>query len=382
MSMESPVGIGAHVRQILSSAGYGRYYLAFGDGNLRLLGWRMHAWKLPEPLKSLVRLFLLTEPVEADGVRRVLGKAAFDVLSARGVLRFQGQDVCTDGYILILFQSLFLFIRCAREPRVYFGCDSMALATWQTRAPGGRTLDLCAGSGVQAMLAALYARRVEAVEADPTAASIARLNVVLNGLDDKVRIIEAPLEHAVTGRGRFDVITANPPFEPTPPELAGPLFASGGLDGLSVVQRIMERYLPRLKRNGVLEFVGIGLGKHRDYRFAHRLQALGRRQGASGDVWITGKERLVSGATYYDSLVAAFSVYNRRPIMECYRLCKAHWRRLDVNELYLYRARFQPCPAQLDRSMRVTDLSGTRCQWFVPGSPEDFGSAKILRADK
>lgn len=75
--------------------------------------------------------------------------------------------------------------------------------------------DLCTGSGIVALeSAALGARSVLAVDACPRAVAAAR-----------ARCLHAPcpvvVEHtdlaAMAGRDRFDLITCNPPYVPTPP---------------------------------------------------------------------------------------------------------------------------------------------------------------------
>src|SRR5581483_2417147 len=72
-------------------------------------------------------------------------------------------------------------------------------------------LDMGTGSGVGAVVAARHARRVVAVDINPTAVRCARANVLLNRLEDRVEVLEGDLFAPVAGR-RFDVILFNPPF--------------------------------------------------------------------------------------------------------------------------------------------------------------------------
>jgi ribosomal protein L11 methyltransferase len=73
--------------------------------------------------------------------------------------------------------------------------------------PGQRVLDLGAGSGILAIAAArLGAAQVEAVEIDPVAARVCRENVELNGVADRVTIVEGSL--AADGE-RSDLALAN-----------------------------------------------------------------------------------------------------------------------------------------------------------------------------
>jgi ribosomal protein L11 methyltransferase len=78
-------------------------------------------------------------------------------------------------------------------------------------APGHRVLDVGAGSGVLSIAAALLgASEVIAVEIDPHACEVARENLVLNGVADRVTISEAKADPAtLPAYGAFDGVLAN-----------------------------------------------------------------------------------------------------------------------------------------------------------------------------
>src|SRR5437763_2724499 len=74
-------------------------------------------------------------------------------------------------------------------------------------------LDLCAGSGVLAITAALCgARSVTAVDVSRRAVLAIRLNAQLNGVS--VRAVRGDLFAPVAGR-RFGLIVSNPPYVPS-----------------------------------------------------------------------------------------------------------------------------------------------------------------------
>lgn len=122
-------------------------------------------------------------------------------------------------------------------------------------------LDLCAGGGSLAILAAQVfpKARIVAVDISPGALEVASRNIREHGLQDRIALREgdlfAPLESA-----RFDLILANPPYvdEATisgfPPEFAAePKIAhAGGADGLDIVRRILEGAHAHLTSEGVL----------------------------------------------------------------------------------------------------------------------------------
>jgi HemK-related putative methylase len=72
-------------------------------------------------------------------------------------------------------------------------------------------LDMGTGSGVCAVFAAKHARRVVAVDINPAAVRCARLNVLLNGAEERIDVRQGDLFDAVADE-RFDLILFNPPF--------------------------------------------------------------------------------------------------------------------------------------------------------------------------
>ena len=83
-------------------------------------------------------------------------------------------------------------------------------AAFTPRACVGRALDLCAGSGAHALLAARDAVVVVASDISSRALELTRLNAVLNGLTNLETRAGSFLE-PVRGE-RFDLVVANPPY--------------------------------------------------------------------------------------------------------------------------------------------------------------------------
>lgn len=77
--------------------------------------------------------------------------------------------------------------------------------------PGSTVLDMGTGSGVGAVFAAHWARRVVAVDINPAAVRCARINALLNEVEDRVVVYQGDLFEPVQG-GHFDVVLFNPPF--------------------------------------------------------------------------------------------------------------------------------------------------------------------------
>jgi len=76
---------------------------------------------------------------------------------------------------------------------------------------GCAVLDLGTGSGALAVAAARTAGRVVAVDVNPEAVRCARLNLLLNRVDDRCEVRHGDLFDAVAGE-RFDRVLCNPPF--------------------------------------------------------------------------------------------------------------------------------------------------------------------------
>jgi HemK-related putative methylase len=74
-----------------------------------------------------------------------------------------------------------------------------------------QVLDMGTGSGVCALAAARYARRVVGVDISAAAVRCARINAMLNHLDHKIELHHGDLFEPVAAE-RFDLVLFNPPF--------------------------------------------------------------------------------------------------------------------------------------------------------------------------
>jgi tRNA1Val (adenine37-N6)-methyltransferase len=93
-----------------------------------------------------------------------------------------------------------------------FALDAPLLADFiQTRGEE-ELLDLGAGNGIISLLLSIKPfKRTTAVEIQEDLAGLARRNVVLNGLEDRITIIREDLRKYRPGR-EFDVVFSNPPY--------------------------------------------------------------------------------------------------------------------------------------------------------------------------
>lgn len=112
------------------------------------------------------------------------------------------------------------------------GMDAALLAAACDAMPGQRVLE--PGCGVGGALLAAATRRPEAmfqgVERDSVAAALADENAALNGLSDRVAIVEGDVEAGFRALSLpvFDAVMANPPFFDDPAALRAPSPAKSG----------------------------------------------------------------------------------------------------------------------------------------------------------
>lgn len=110
-------------------------------------------------------------------------------------------------------------LKIIQSPEVFsFSLDAVLLARYAGVPARGRVLDLCTGNGVvPLLLTTRTAASIDGVEIQPKLADMARRSVALNGLEDRITIIEADLREwskRADVRGAYDAVTINPPYLP------------------------------------------------------------------------------------------------------------------------------------------------------------------------
>jgi tRNA1(Val) A37 N6-methylase TrmN6 len=159
------------------------------------------------------------------------------------------------------------------------GLDAALLAAACDAEPAARVLE--AGCGVGAALLAAAVRRpgtrFAGVERDPAAAALARRNVELNGLSDRVEILGGDVAQGFRALGRppFDAALANPPFFDDPAALRAPAPARRGAwiadDGLAAWTAFL---LKAVREGGTITVI------HRADRLADLLALLAPKAGS------------------------------------------------------------------------------------------------------
>lgn len=109
------------------------------------------------------------------------------------------------GIPLIVFPEVFHPVLFLSTPLLLDAIEELELET------DSRVLDLGTGTGICAISAASKGVDVTATDIDPAAVRCARTNVLINDMEDRVRVIEGDLFQPVE-RQRFDLVIFNPPY--------------------------------------------------------------------------------------------------------------------------------------------------------------------------
>ncbi|MGA2344609.1 MAG: methyltransferase [Candidatus Sulfotelmatobacter sp.] len=310
----------------------------------------------PERLQPLVRLFGEGQSVvksEFDACVPEEVRATVEELGLVPRVEDTGlvppfEDRVAARYRLVFHLGLWLFCEWkSPTAKFYYGNDSLLLSRTLDGAVAGNALDLCSGVGTQALVCARTATRVTAVEIEPLAAKLFWVNAAMNGLSDKLELINGNLLDPVAGR-KFDVISCNPPFMPVPPGVRYPRFGDGGGDGLDIVRRLMAGLPDTLAPGGRCEVIAAVLGNRErpDLAPFQKMAADSRlaiivdcctRDELEGETM----KRLVALSTMEGA--GGKDVFDSRKIEEAYR---RHFASLGATHLYCYvlHATQSPCP--------------------------------------
>jgi release factor glutamine methyltransferase len=148
---------------------------------------------------------------------------------------------------------------------------------------GERVLEIGAGLGVVAVLAARGGATVVATDVVPAAVDTIRANAALNGVTIDARLGDC---YAPVAGERFDLVCSNPPQMPTPPgrerDDATAAADNGGRDGWQVLDRVIAGAPAHLRAGGRLVFT--------IFAFLGRKAAMARLEAAGLVPRVVGSE--------------------------------------------------------------------------------------------
>ncbi len=195
-----------------------------------------------DPLGILIALFLFNRPV----LRRLLGKV-FDPGGLRALeeMRLVERDNATVTSPVAVFPCRDLYVvtdalgdHGVANKVMPLCAESYDLAALVSRRKRLRALDLCTGSGVHALLASRHCRDVVGVDISRRAVAFAEFNAWFNRVAN-VAFRRGDLYGPVQRTPGYDLITANPPYNPELDSAAGEDYHSGGESGEEISSRIV-----------------------------------------------------------------------------------------------------------------------------------------------
>lgn len=219
------------------------------------------------PLETLVRLFLLQQPVPSARVAAVL--PVEEAVETGWLVRVGGDEVAATvdvrpyggpgGEDWFIVSDLGCAVGGAggigqRAEGVVLGVGgaSTTLAGITVRTPVAAALDLGTGSGIQALHASRHATRVTATDLNPRALHITALTLALSGAP-AAELREGSLFEPVRDDEKFDLIVSNPPFVISPG--ARLTYRDGGMGGDDLCRSLVQQAGERLNEGGFAQFL-------------------------------------------------------------------------------------------------------------------------------
>ncbi|MEW2275331.1 class I SAM-dependent methyltransferase [Streptomyces griseofuscus] len=219
------------------------------------------------PLETLVRLFLLQQPVPRARVAAVLPLE--EAVETGWLVRVGGDEVAAavdvrpyggpGGEDWFIVSDLGCAVGGAggigqRAEGVVLGVGgaSTTLAGITVRTPVAAALDLGTGSGIQALHASRHATRVTATDLNPRALHITALTLALSGAP-AAELREGSLFEPVRDDEKFDLIVSNPPFVISPG--ARLTYRDGGMGGDDLCRSLVQQAGERLNEGGFAQFL-------------------------------------------------------------------------------------------------------------------------------
>ncbi|MEV7404916.1 methyltransferase [Streptomyces sp. NPDC091267] len=194
--------------------------------------WAAAVDTLDGPPRAAADLLLMGRTVPARLLSPEL-RSCLPVLAAAGLARVGTESVEPGGAVLMRPAGVWMFAAPPSpfETDWYFGADSVELARRTPVVAGTRLLDLCTGTGLQALRAAVRGARVDATEIRSAAVAVAAVNAALNHVADRVALFTGDLFGPLRTGARYDHVVANVPFLPG---------RALGRDGFRLGRRILE----------------------------------------------------------------------------------------------------------------------------------------------
>jgi carbamoyltransferase len=209
-------------------------------------------------LDQTIKLFLLCYSITVDEALEAFGDTLLELMISVKLLE-KRENIIISPVDLFPVRGFFIatdhvFSSLSVRKKVYpLMGDSLCLARAITEENVDSSLDICTGSGVQAIVASKYSRKVVGVDVNPRALNFARFNALLNQVEN-VEFRQGNLYEAVKDE-KFDRITANPPFVPSPDSAL--YYRDGAETGEFILEKIISGLPQYLNETGTCQVVSL-----------------------------------------------------------------------------------------------------------------------------
>jgi SAM-dependent methyltransferase len=238
------------------------------------------------PLNTLIRLFVIGAPALPEAIRKAFDGLPPERLAAGGLMSeasgkfYAAVKMTPIGGLWIAFDRSWEGESAEPPDHVMGPSDSASLlAGLVIRRGFENVLDVGAGCGYLAFLAAKNNNRVVATDLNPRAAAFVELNARLNG----IRNVEArvgDLFAPVAGE-TFDLVISNPPFVISPEDRL--VYLNGGMKADAFCQRMAAEAPAFLREGGYFQML-CNWVENADIDWQERLRGWFREGGC--DTWV------------------------------------------------------------------------------------------------
>ncbi len=289
---------------------------------------------LSDPLDLLIRLFMDVELVERATIEARLSPEERGLLDGLGLIRPSVDSRWHASVLLYPTEAIWiasdLNVSPTEAPAALQEDAVYPAITKNTRhflaslpsTPCATFLELCAGTGIAALLASRYADQTWAADITDRATRFARFNAVLNGIENCVAV-QSDLYAAVAGR-TFDRIVAHPPYMPSLEQKY--IFRDGGEDGEQITRGIIAGLPAHLARGGSF-YCTCMLTDRKGGRAEERLRKLLGDQEAEFDITLLAHQSFQPTEYYFQLALAG------RATLEEVQQRHEIFRRLEVERL-------------------------------------------------
>jgi len=332
---DDPADVG-RAREVLTAAGYS------DDSLLKLVGAEAHS-SPPEgaaalalarvekgsTLETLILLFLVGAPVTAARARGALAPMTVKTWTEAGLIAETGREVSA-RVRLAPFRGLWMAYdppehRQRSDYVMGIGSTTLRLADVAIRRPLRSMLDLCAGCGTQALLAARHCRRVVATDDSPRAVAFTRFNLAINGVEN-VDVARGDLFEPVA-KERFELVLANPPFVISPDRRLA--YRDGGADGDGFCRRLVREVPGVLEEGGYCQML-CNWAHHRGSDWKERLAGWFKDSGC--DAWVM-RVQTEEPAAYASKWINQTEAVEPRLFTERFRAWTDYYREQEIEAI-------------------------------------------------